>query len=203
MIFILRPKRSDLLQFSAILMQFSGDWSAKLAARLAISQFETKFDVNCACFPQEKTPEFPKKCEIHELFVSALCLVWFAGATPDSFSISAIFHFPISRDFCVGQVFHSVHGFLNRKPCELRNFCVLQGSLRPFGGPKSTKKNCKWVPGPSRPRGLIGPTATTILSHRANTKKSSVLSEDKGSPHNLVRLLGSSLIKEEHFNLLN
>ena len=29
-----------------------------------------------------KTPEFTKKGEIHELFVVALSLVWFAGATP-------------------------------------------------------------------------------------------------------------------------
>ena len=39
--------------------------------------------VNRACFPKEKTTEFTKKGEIHELFVLALSLVWFAGATPD------------------------------------------------------------------------------------------------------------------------
>ena len=39
--------------------------------------------MNRACFPKEKTPEFTKKGEIHELFVLALSLVWFAGATPD------------------------------------------------------------------------------------------------------------------------
>ena len=33
-------------------------------------------------FPR-KTPEFTKMGEIHELFVLALSLVWFAGATPD------------------------------------------------------------------------------------------------------------------------
>ena len=38
---------------------------------------------NRACFPKEKTPEFTKMGEIHELFVLALSLVWFAGATPD------------------------------------------------------------------------------------------------------------------------
>ena len=32
----------------------------------------------------KKTPEFTKMSEIHELFVLALSLVWFAGATPDS-----------------------------------------------------------------------------------------------------------------------
>ena len=42
-----------------------------------------KFNVNCACFPKEKRPEFTKMGEIHELFVLALSLVWFAGATPD------------------------------------------------------------------------------------------------------------------------
>ena len=38
--------------------------------------------MNRACFPKEKTPEFTKMGEIHELFVLALSLVWFAGATP-------------------------------------------------------------------------------------------------------------------------
>ena len=41
--------------------------------------------VNRACFPKEKTPEFTKMGEIQELFVLALSLVWFAGATPDLF----------------------------------------------------------------------------------------------------------------------
>ena len=34
-------------------------------------------------FSQGKTPEFTKMGEIHELFVLALSLVWFAGATPE------------------------------------------------------------------------------------------------------------------------
>ena len=34
-------------------------------------------------FSQGKTPEFTKTGEIHELFVLALFLVWFAGATPE------------------------------------------------------------------------------------------------------------------------
>ena len=38
--------------------------------------------MNRACFPKEKTPEFTMG-EIHELFILALSLVWFAGATPD------------------------------------------------------------------------------------------------------------------------
>ena len=41
-------------------------------------------DVNRACFPKEKHQNSHKKGEIHELFVLALSLVWFAGATPDS-----------------------------------------------------------------------------------------------------------------------
>ena len=40
--------------------------------------------VNRACFPKEKTPEFTKMGEVHELFVLPLSLVWFAGATPES-----------------------------------------------------------------------------------------------------------------------
>ena len=40
--------------------------------------------MNCACFPKGKTPEFTKMDEIHELFVLALSLVWFAGAHPNS-----------------------------------------------------------------------------------------------------------------------
>ena len=40
--------------------------------------------MNRACFPKKKTPEFTKMGEIHELFVLAVSLVWFAGATPES-----------------------------------------------------------------------------------------------------------------------
>ena len=39
--------------------------------------------MNRACLPKEKTPEFTKMAEIHELFVLALSFVWSAGATPD------------------------------------------------------------------------------------------------------------------------
>ena len=44
----------------------------------------TKVQCESCLFPKEKTPEFTKMCEIHELFVLALSLVWFAGATPES-----------------------------------------------------------------------------------------------------------------------
>ena len=41
-------------------------------------------NVNRACFPKEKHTRIHLKMgEIHELFVLALALVWFAGATPD------------------------------------------------------------------------------------------------------------------------
>ena len=39
--------------------------------------------LNRACFSKEKTPQFTKMGEIHELFVLALSLVWFAGAAPE------------------------------------------------------------------------------------------------------------------------
>ena len=38
--------------------------------------------MNRACFPKENT-RIHKKGEIHELFVLALSLVWFAGASPE------------------------------------------------------------------------------------------------------------------------
>ena len=50
-------------------------------------------DVNRASFPRKRTPEFTKMGEIHELFVLALSLVWFAGATPDFFASRALFPF--------------------------------------------------------------------------------------------------------------
>ena len=47
--------------------------------------FRNKSSICESClFSQGKTPEFTKMGEIHELFVLALSLVWFAGATPDS-----------------------------------------------------------------------------------------------------------------------
>ena len=45
--------------------------------------FGTKVQCESCLFSQRKTPEFTKMGEIHELFVLALSLVWFAGATPD------------------------------------------------------------------------------------------------------------------------
>ena len=35
-------------------------------------------------FSRKNKPEFTKMGEIHELFVLALSLVWFAGVTPDT-----------------------------------------------------------------------------------------------------------------------
>ena len=42
----------------------------------------TKVQCESCLFSSGKTPEFTKMGEIHELFVLALSLVWFAGATP-------------------------------------------------------------------------------------------------------------------------
>ena len=47
-------------------------------------QTGTKVRCESLLFTQEKTPEFTKMDEIHELCVLALSLVWFAGATPES-----------------------------------------------------------------------------------------------------------------------
>ena len=49
------------------------------------SRGQTRTKVRCELrlFSLGKTPEFTKMGEIHELFVLALSLVWFAGATPD------------------------------------------------------------------------------------------------------------------------
>ena len=49
----------------------------------------TKIQCESCLFSQGKTPEFTKMGEIHELFVLALSLVWFARATPE-----------ISKRFC-------------------------------------------------------------------------------------------------------
>ena len=43
----------------------------------------TKIQCESCLLSQGKTPEFTKMGEIRELFVLALVLVWFAGATPD------------------------------------------------------------------------------------------------------------------------
>ena len=53
--------------------------------------------VNRACFPKEKHQNSQKMGEIHELFVLALSLVWFAGATPEVLHFSGPMksgHFP-------------------------------------------------------------------------------------------------------------
>ena len=43
----------------------------------------TKVQCESCLFSQGKTPEFTKMSEIHELFVLAISLVWFARATPE------------------------------------------------------------------------------------------------------------------------
>ena len=49
----------------------------------------TKVQCESCLFSEGKTPEFTKMGEIHELFVLALSLVWFAGATPDFSAVGA------------------------------------------------------------------------------------------------------------------
>ena len=48
----------------------------------------TKIQCESCLFSSGKTPEFTKMGEIHELFVLALSLVWFAGTTPDHRAIA-------------------------------------------------------------------------------------------------------------------
>ena len=59
---------------------------------------EQNFNVNRACFPKETTPNFTKMGEIHELFVLALSLVWFAGATPDFNSSKTPFNVRLEKN---------------------------------------------------------------------------------------------------------
>ena len=51
----------------------------------------TKVQCESCLFSEGKTPEFRKMSEIHEFFVLAFSLVWFAGATPDKWA-SPLFH---------------------------------------------------------------------------------------------------------------
>ena len=69
--------------------EFSQEWPRQTKPKkgqfMNFSQGRSGTKVQCeSClFSQGKTPEFTKMGEIHELFVLALFLVWFAGATPD------------------------------------------------------------------------------------------------------------------------
>ena len=57
-------------------------------------------DVNRACFPKGKHQNSQKMGESHELFVLALSLVWFAGATPvraDFWEGDATKHFSVKK----------------------------------------------------------------------------------------------------------
>ena len=62
--------------------------------KLSQGHSETKVQCESCLLSWGKTPEFTKKGEIHELFVLALSLVWFAGATPD---MTEFFPSPFSR----------------------------------------------------------------------------------------------------------
>ena len=64
----------------------------------------TKVQCESCLFSQGKPPEFTKKGEIHELFVLALSLVWFAGATPEvchdpTPSNSQLLSGPLNREY--------------------------------------------------------------------------------------------------------
>ena len=48
----------------------------------------TKIQCESCLFSYGKTPEFTEMGEIHELFVLALSLDWFAGATPENLQTS-------------------------------------------------------------------------------------------------------------------
>ena len=67
---------------------------------------------------RKNTPEFTKMGEIHELFVLALSLVWFAGATPEQnrFQAGGVFFysFPVSG---LQPETYSVAGQQYRNPC--------------------------------------------------------------------------------------
>ena len=60
-----KPKKGQLMNFSQ-------------------GHSRTKVQCESCLFSQGKTPEFTKMGEIHELFVLALSLVWFARATPET-----------------------------------------------------------------------------------------------------------------------
>ena len=82
-------------------------------------------------FLRKKTPEFTKMGEIHELFVLAHSLVWFAGATPDFWMFKArhfgtrLFLYPFGCLFNSTQRGIKTDGFQNDKFSELWKFGVL------------------------------------------------------------------------------
>ena len=82
----------------------------------------TKVRCESCLFSQGKTPEFTKMGKIHELFVLALSLVWFAGATPDSKGISPILVWNYYKtgekhQRTYGSIFMHVHPPLPVKKC--------------------------------------------------------------------------------------
>ena len=80
--------------------------------------------VNRACFLR-KTSEFAKMGEIHELFVLALFLVWFAGATPEILYLNS---WGVSRRgvFARGEL--SIIGVGARTGCNNEFFFFLCGA---------------------------------------------------------------------------
>ena len=81
--------------------------------------------MNRACFPKEKTPEFTKMGEIHELFVLALSLVWFAGATPEvnlqkqACFVASLLEIPIPRLRCQISTHFMIGSLCSEKKEEL------------------------------------------------------------------------------------
>ena len=121
----------------------------------------TKVQCESCLFSQGKTPEFTKMGEIHKLFVLALSLVWFAGATPDKGakkSTQTFFVQCLSTTLRVMDVRAKNRGRLHKKlrfpaaPVVGRNFLtpghsgVRVGNVRGKSGPKSLCLCCFFFP---------------------------------------------------------
>ena len=118
----------------------------------------TKVQCESCLFSQGKTPEFTKKGEIHELFVLALSLVWFAEATPDKKLRFAQMH--ATPAFIVPPLARS-HNKAPHENLVKRSYC------RSLEERDSTTQAC-WPTGPSSVQfgySLFGPRADwTILT---------------------------------------
>ena len=96
--------------------------------------FQNKSSLCESClFSYGKTREFPKMGEIHELFVLALSLVWFAGATSDSLKSARLLQqdkgFACARS--VSGIFRIVActAVESRSPPQLGGGIVLKGAF--------------------------------------------------------------------------
>ena len=86
----------------------------------------TKIQCESCLFSYGNTPKFTKMAEIHELFVLALSLVWFAGATPDTRGQK------INANFCFYKVFRQPFGSRTSAP----KFVDVRTKKRVFLGPR-------------------------------------------------------------------